>query len=1181
MRQDRRRCLALFVTLLVVSLAAEPLTAQPANDDCLDAVEIFLNTAQAYDTSTATGDIHGLQCQVHRDVWFYVHVPSSGVLTTLIVNGAGNPTDIAHAVYVPPAVGCPTNGSLRACLQLPGGDESGVAVDAGEVVYIRVGGWHPSAAPRGDIRVTLQTPVAHDQCTAPQPISVPGSVSFDTLLATPSASALACGRFQSLFNGEHFDDLWFSVTPPTEGALHVVVASSQAALAIYEQLQPGVCPGPGDLLRCAPSNEAYAHVFPGQTYLIRVSKSWSGALNSTISVALGPLLPNDNCDTAEVLTLPAAITFDASTAFDSALTGGCDVAQDLWYEVTPTVSGLLTIQVGGVSNLVGHAVYELPNGAGTCPPGAPLTCVTGVQPWDSVTPVIAGNSYALQVGRWALSSTAPGPGTPLVVAVEQRPANDDCAAGATQLIPSVPATLAWDNLTAQDDLAGLSCLVPRRDLWYRFVPPQTGTVKVSVSGATLGQTSPSATAFAIYEDPSGGTLCPSDGDLIVCTEFDPDATVDVVAGASYLIRLGSDFAGIRLQGALTVGYVLGAPRNVVCDASTPGALIVSYEIPPGNSYDQGVDVIIDEVQVATLPQTQLSYVHPLAPGFVGVIDVVLRANSSLFATSDDGMCSAAIGGPANNTCASALPILLGPQAFDNTITTLDPAVPLPICGPLPGRDLWFELVTPLAGPYVAETCGTGPRAFIEIWDAALGCAALASPSIACDDQGCLDGSRASWSASAGASYFVRLGGLDDSTGAGVLTTDFYCAEVSDFTCDFDCFLQEANFSWAADVTHFDYLLHSDVDGALGMTAAQSFSTQVLSPGIHTITLTALCPNGVSATTTCELTIIDLGAAVQDVVIALEGVGSNDSVQALTAALQGEGRALTLVGTDFGDHLCLDSLTLAAEVVWVLAGTHPAAYSLSAHERDAVALFASNGAAVYLEGADLWGFDHIPSQLDAIDGIEHTAVQDGDDLFDGAQGVDSGLPGGDFAALGLVGYQQDQPADDDSTDQLYIGVGDPGITSGAVFLAATAPGYPVGVLATDQASGGRMLSMSWEFGGAIGAGVQTALVREYLTTFGVGHKASFVRGDVVGLDGTVNIADAVALLSFIFPQGAPGLLLCEDAADADASGGINLADPVVILGSLFGAAPSPLPFPNMNDGCGSAEQLGCADYPGCP
>ncbi|MEM7165961.1 MAG: dockerin type I domain-containing protein [Planctomycetota bacterium] len=71
---------------------------------------------------------------------------------------------------------------------------------------------------------------------------------------------------------------------------------------------------------------------------------------------------------------------------------------------------------------------------------------------------------------------------------------------------------------------------------------------------------------------------------------------------------------------------------------------------------------------------------------------------------------------------------------------------------------------------------------------------------------------------------------------------------------------------------------------------------------------------------------------------------------------------------------------------------------------------------------------------------------------------------------------------------------------------------------------------------------------------------FIRGDSNN-DGTLNIADAVAILNFLFSGGLAVDPNCTEAADANGDGSVNIADAVYVLSHLFSmGAPPPAPFP---------------------
>ncbi|MGE3965702.1 MAG: dockerin type I repeat-containing protein, partial [Planctomycetota bacterium] len=89
---------------------------------------------------------------------------------------------------------------------------------------------------------------------------------------------------------------------------------------------------------------------------------------------------------------------------------------------------------------------------------------------------------------------------------------------------------------------------------------------------------------------------------------------------------------------------------------------------------------------------------------------------------------------------------------------------------------------------------------------------------------------------------------------------------------------------------------------------------------------------------------------------------------------------------------------------------------------------------------------------------------------------------------------------------------------------------------------------------------------------------FRRGDC-NLDTSINLADAVFLLGYLFPgptAAAPG---CQRACDANDDGALDIADAIAVLDSLFGQA-GPLPAPE----CGTDDTPGtltCAQPGACP
>jgi hypothetical protein len=86
--------------------------------------------------------------------------------------------------------------------------------------------------------------------------------------------------------------------------------------------------------------------------------------------------------------------------------------------------------------------------------------------------------------------------------------------------------------------------------------------------------------------------------------------------------------------------------------------------------------------------------------------------------------------------------------------------------------------------------------------------------------------------------------------------------------------------------------------------------------------------------------------------------------------------------------------------------------------------------------------------------------------------------------------------------------------------------------------------------------------------------SLIRGDA-NSDLQIDISDPVMILGHLF-GGAT--LPCQEAAEVNGDGAIDISDPVYLLGYTFGggAAP-PAPFP----ACGVAASTFPCDEPGCP
>ena len=166
----------------------------------------------------------------------------------------------------------------------------------------------------------------------------------------------------------------------------------------------------------------------------------------------------------------------------------------------------------------------------------------------------------------------------------------------------------------------------------------------------------------------------------------------------------------------------------------------------------------------------------------------------------------------------------------------------------------------------------------------------------------------------------------------------------------------------------------------------------------------------------------------------------------------------------------------------------------------------------------------------------------------------------------------------------------GCQSGRVVTLDASPSLP--------SAGGKIISYIWDLGGGVrlkGRQVSyrypegTCGLRKICLTVtdqnGLSHTTCrnfcisqpFRRGDV-DIDGKITVMDAISLLCYFF-KGTP--LLCLEAADANDSGSLELADLIRILDYLF-LGHSTTFGPPFSE-CGfdkTPDPLGCESYDSC-
>ena len=89
---------------------------------------------------------------------------------------------------------------------------------------------------------------------------------------------------------------------------------------------------------------------------------------------------------------------------------------------------------------------------------------------------------------------------------------------------------------------------------------------------------------------------------------------------------------------------------------------------------------------------------------------------------------------------------------------------------------------------------------------------------------------------------------------------------------------------------------------------------------------------------------------------------------------------------------------------------------------------------------------------------------------------------------------------------------------------------------------------------------------------------FVRGDC-NADSGIDIGDPIAVLGVLFSGTGPAL--CDDACDMNDDGSVDISDPIFLLSNLFsGGADPAAPFPGCGTDGADTDALDCASFPPC-
>jgi len=237
------------------------------------------------------------------------------------------------------------------------------------------------------------------------------------------------------------------------------------------------------------------------------------------------------------------------------------------------------------------------------------------------------------------------------------------------------------------------------------------------------------------------------------------------SGAGFSIPVPAG-AVVTNTGFSDIAYHSGEPYNSTDWAITVSSTSVSWDCT--QTFAQNANA--NALRWDTIYNFWFDCNIPPAPGTgtLKLFKTVSNATYSGVTPSADGQFH-----PFNDTCAAADDVGEGVVAFNSTGASTDGPVVAGACIVANynqiGADLWYRYTAGYTGNVTISTCGSSFDTKLAVY--AGSCPAPDGLPLVCDDDsgGCGTGSAVSFAATAGAIYYVRVGGYNAAAGAGTFT----------------------------------------------------------------------------------------------------------------------------------------------------------------------------------------------------------------------------------------------------------------------------------------------------------------------------------------------------------------------------------------------------------------------------
>ena len=507
-------------TVKLVIRAAAP----PANDDFAQAQVLGQElpvsvTGSSVDASAEAGD----PSAGGRSVWYSWTAGLTGQVT---VDTCSSNFDTLLAVYSGSALGDLTTLASNddAC-----GSSSTVRFQAtaGTTYRIAVDGYRGAT---GQLQLKLNRTPGNDDFEAAQVLT-------GSLPVTASGSNVGATKQPGENSGGGGATVWYRWTPTATAQVTLSTCSSQVntKLAVYtgDDLADLTAVNLSDL-HCGGGGKVSFAANAGTTYWIQVdggAYSDGSALTGAIGLTIRTSTPPANDDFAAAETLPAALPVSVTAATTDATVEAGDPlgAASVWYRWTPAVSGPVVVNTcsgAAIGNL--SAVY-------TGSTLADLTPLPGQSGCRSTVTVTAGTEY-----RIAVAGQPPNEFFAFTLTIRSvlRPAND-AFANAQELTGPLPFTATGnttDATTEADEPGGSGATV-----WYRWTASANGPVSVDTCDSGRGRESNldvyTGTAIAALHTVGSHEDCGSLSRVFFTA----------TSGTTYVIRVGGSLGAFKLR----------------------------------------------------------------------------------------------------------------------------------------------------------------------------------------------------------------------------------------------------------------------------------------------------------------------------------------------------------------------------------------------------------------------------------------------------------------------------------------------------------------------------------------------------------------------------------------------------------------------------------------------------------